>query len=122
MELLARRDKDGDFAGESVRAVCCAKTDLRDGARRAGKSVQCREDRCAVCTHRRSAIYAGVAVLVGGRPDGPGRAWCPAQRACRLSSAGGPTWCLGPSPLDRKSTRLNSSHTVISYAVFCLKK
>src|SRR5436190_15005248 len=28
------------------------------------------------------------------------------------------------SPLreDRKSTRLNSSHTVISYAVFCLKK
>src|SRR3954466_5850115 len=24
--------------------------------------------------------------------------------------------------LDRKSTRLNSSHTIISYAVFCLKK
>src|SRR5256885_9918328 len=30
-----------------------------------------------------------------------------------------PGWC--PSP-DRKSTRLNSSHLVISYAVFCLKK
>src|SRR5438034_6808397 len=36
---------------------------------------------------------------------------------------------LAPTPLeadhlerDRKSTRLNSSHTVISYAVFCLKK
>src|SRR5438034_3102019 len=29
----------------------------------------------------------------------------------------GPTICR-----DRKSTRLNSSHTVISYAVFCLKK
>src|SRR5260221_10868385 len=28
----------------------------------------------------------------------------------------------GPKPGDRKSTRLNSSHTVISYAVFCLKK
>src|SRR5438034_1970603 len=27
-----------------------------------------------------------------------------------------------PDPVDRKSTRLNSSHTVISYAVFCLKK
>src|SRR5438034_8255707 len=27
-----------------------------------------------------------------------------------------------PAELDRKSTRLNSSHTVISYAVFCLKK
>src|SRR5436190_3894617 len=36
--------------------------------------------------------------------------------------------CQPPSPCgdeprrDRKSTRLNSSHTVISYAVFCLKK
>src|SRR5215211_8452226 len=35
--------------------------------------------------------------------------------------------CPKPSPpgwlrRDRKSTRLNSSHTVISYAVFCLKK
>src|SRR2546426_9212655 len=28
-------------------------------------------------------------------------------------------WCWLP---DRKSTRLNSSHLVISYAVFCLKK
>src|SRR2546427_7931311 len=27
-----------------------------------------------------------------------------------------------PSPTDRKSTRLNSSHSQISYAVFCLKK
>src|SRR5690554_7310253 len=29
---------------------------------------------------------------------------------------------LGPSVGDRKSTRLNSSHVRISYAVFCLKK
>src|SRR5215211_1389902 len=29
---------------------------------------------------------------------------------------------LDPPWGDRKSTRLNSSHTVISYAVFCLKK
>src|SRR5260221_3881613 len=28
----------------------------------------------------------------------------------------------GEAGSDRKSTRLNSSHTVISYAVFCLKK
>src|SRR5688500_19138264 len=27
-----------------------------------------------------------------------------------------------PDRLDRKSTRLNSSHLVISYAVFCVKK
>src|SRR5947207_6819406 len=30
--------------------------------------------------------------------------------------------CKRVSSPDRKSTRLNSSHTVISYAVFCLKK
>src|SRR6266481_7712351 len=28
----------------------------------------------------------------------------------------------GPAGIDRKSTRLNSSHSSISYAVFCLKK
>src|SRR3712207_7218984 len=32
------------------------------------------------------------------------------------------TRARGRSPLDRKSTRLNSSHANISYAVFCLKK
>src|SRR5947207_7565654 len=31
-------------------------------------------------------------------------------------------WRRRGASLDRKSTRLNSSHTVISYAVFCLKK
>src|SRR6266540_5605892 len=31
-----------------------------------------------------------------------------------------PTWL--PKDRDRKSTRLNSSHITISYAVFCLKK
>src|SRR5215204_6861320 len=40
----------------------------------------------------------------------------PGARPCRP----GPP-ALGPRR-DRKSTRLNSSHTVISYAVFCLKK
>src|SRR2546426_2227412 len=30
--------------------------------------------------------------------------------------------CLVDREIDRKSTRLNSSHLVISYAVFCLKK
>src|SRR5258708_22211131 len=29
---------------------------------------------------------------------------------------------VGQARLDRKSTRLNSSHQIISYAVFCLKK
>src|SRR6266481_6829295 len=30
--------------------------------------------------------------------------------------------CPSGAPRDRKSTRLNSSHSSISYAVFCLKK
>src|SRR3989454_4115006 len=34
----------------------------------------------------------------------------------------GATWSPPPRRTDRKSTRLNSSHLVISYAVFCLKK
>src|SRR5260221_7784476 len=38
----------------------------------------------------------------------PGGAWSRPRRLRPIS--------------DRKSTRLNSSHTVISYAVFCLKK
>src|SRR5207253_7768817 len=33
----------------------------------------------------------------------------------------GKVWSIA-SVLDRKSTRLNSSHVAISYAVFCLKK
>src|SRR5258708_699955 len=52
-----------------------------------------------------------------------------------LASGNNPAWSLrigqkGPErldrpgypPIDRKSTRLNSSHQIISYAVFCLKK
>src|SRR2546429_2729621 len=44
-------------------------------------------------------------------------------RAMKLarSGLGNPTKPIG-SFLDRKSTRLNSSHGHISYAVFCLKK
>src|SRR5438132_8311981 len=45
------------------------------------------------------------------------RSRCWIQRASCLSSAR-----LVWRGSDRKSTRLNSSHTVISYAVFCLKK
>src|SRR3712207_7285325 len=43
----------------------------------------------------------------------------------RGSHEGVDAWPLGPLhglPGDRKSTRLNSSHANISYAVFCLKK
>src|SRR3712207_8460443 len=40
--------------------------------------------------------------------------------AVALAAALGTT--EAPAPLDRKSTRLNSSHANISYAVFCLIK
>src|SRR5256885_12487919 len=45
--------------------------------------------------------FGSVKKAVGENPSGGKRAW---------------------RELDRKSTRLNSSHLVISYAVFCLKK
>src|SRR5437763_11202737 len=53
---------------------------------------------------------AGVSV---GAPETTG---APANGTC---IAGAPTETPAP---DRKSTRLNSSHRCISYAVFCLKK
>src|SRR5205807_9643230 len=40
----------------------------------------------------------------------------------RTGAGGGPTRAGPAFHQDRKSTRLNSSHLVISYAVFCLKK
>src|SRR3712207_8618904 len=57
----------------------------------------------------------GVDLLVAAVPTGQGERLCAAVGV----AAGGDD----PSRLgDRKSTRLNSSHANISYAVFCLKK
>src|SRR5438132_3797287 len=48
------------------------------------------------------------------------------SRTCRLDAGdrlpGGRSGSFWRREGDRKSTRLNSSHTVTSYAVFCLKK
>src|SRR5438552_6235368 len=44
----------------------------------------------------------------------PGRPWGIGGGRCRMRSR--------RRRRDRKSTRLNSSHQIISYAVFCLKK
>src|SRR3712207_8331211 len=50
----------------------------------------------------------------------------PVRCLCRVCCGGGSSKHCRLSPLrvdqDRKSTRLNSSHANISYAVFCLKK
>src|SRR5690348_18070307 len=50
---------------------------------------------------------------------------CPARLAQEgglIAPEGSRARCLGVAGEDRKSTRLNSSHPSISYAVFCLKK
>src|SRR5256885_2414260 len=44
------------------------------------------------------------------------------QRMRKISPGRRPESSMINSTEDRKSTRLNSSHLVISYAVFCLKK
>src|SRR3712207_548743 len=65
----------------------------------------------------------GTGRLVAGefRPGGTGHEWCDAEvlRSVRRRSLAKLRQEVEP---DRKSTRLNSSHANISYAVFCLKK
>src|SRR5256885_12243089 len=56
---------------------------------------------------------------------GPWRAGArlpPRLRDQRSQEAAGRARGVREAGVDRKSTRLNSSHLVISYAVFCLKK
>src|SRR5436190_10077101 len=58
-------------------------------------------------------------------PISPGVQDAPAEGAVRSVLARDAYAAVGAERVagqDRKSTRLNSSHTVISYAVFCLKK
>src|SRR3712207_7981539 len=72
---------------------------------------------------------AGPAGRGGRRPAGEGAVVLPARRGAGAGREGHPgrqqrgQRLTGADPLgDRKSTRLNSSHANISYAVFCLKK
>src|SRR3712207_7617960 len=64
-------------------------------------------------------ILALAVLELAGHPAGLQQALAPGVGA-RL--AGGEPGERGLNGLDRKSTRLNSSHANISYAVFCLKK
>src|SRR3712207_7702542 len=62
-----------------------------------------------------------------GRASRRVAAWVPAAAAAKEGSPGqagvkGRAGLVDPQVEDRKSTRLNSSHANISYAVFCLKK
>src|SRR2546430_12838586 len=64
----------------------------------------------------RRRFVAHLPDLIGGGPD---------ERDVRRVHLLGELGVLSEEPVagvDRKSTRLNSSHSQISYAVFCLKK
>src|SRR6266853_1738301 len=61
----------------------------------------------------RSTLFP-YTTLFRSKPNG---APSDSDRACRLRSSS-----VSEAGLDRKSTRLNSSHSQSSYAVFCLKK
>src|SRR2546426_6736105 len=58
---------------------------------------------------------------VQNAPAGMEPIGAPSPSSVTNSSPSPPSVTLD-APTDRKSTRLNSSHLVISYAVFCLKK
>src|SRR5690554_6091992 len=62
-------------------------------------------------------------VLIGGKPAAVMGDMCVCAGPPDTIVQGEATVLIGGKPAaDRKSTRLNSSHVRISYAVFCLKK
>src|SRR5690349_23940909 len=63
----------------------------------------------------RSSVQSSVSILlsVPGKPEQANQRQCFGSPGLAVSA---------PRCRDRKSTRLNSSHVEISYAVFCLKK
>src|SRR5690242_20951272 len=74
----------------------------------------------------RSTVGATVCGGVGGTGDGGGGGKVDAvgggATGVGAGSGGGDAAGADDAAGDRKSTRLNSSHMSISYAVFCLKK
>src|SRR5258708_30035154 len=65
------------------------------------------------------SLHDALPILASAPPNlGPAAAAAKAPKKA-LDLGGG---LFGPEITDRKSTRLNSSHQIISYAVFCLKK
>src|SRR3712207_9183532 len=75
-------------------------------------------DALPISSRSRCRVAGAVRLLTGRRSYGPAtRCIPPAARWGGHCVSGGSC-----QPPDRKSTRLNSSHANISYAVFCLKK
>src|SRR2546429_5980983 len=80
-------------------------------------------DALPICSNRLGKLRSGLRLAEGARPMVPVVA---GPRSLRMSPnrlvAATTSKRPGCSTKDRKSTRLNSSHGYISYAVFCLKK
>src|SRR5205814_9803563 len=98
--------------------LSCLTSSLFDGyrAHRYLHSFPTRRSSDLIIIFRRPGAWSSAAILRCSRTR------CYATIAFRRRSPW--AWCsfvLG-GPTDRKSTRLNSSHLGISYAVFCLKK
>src|SRR5205814_5262900 len=70
-----------------------------------------------------NALHTSAPKLPNNGPPIPTQASIHALRGASLSAMNAPINGINTgAPTDRKSTRLNSSHLGISYAVFCLKK
>src|SRR5256884_4136031 len=65
-------------------------------------------------------VFGPLALAIWLARSGPQQG-TPSLSVAKVTVAGKP-FCISVIPEDRKSTRLNSSHGYISYAVFCLKK
>src|ERR1039457_7366953 len=92
------------WAGELAAGVAAG------GAGRAGTSAFMLTPGMADVVGRSPAPRVGASAISVGAA---GRSLCDSDAAWN---------CLRGAEADGKSTRLNSSHLVISYAVFCLKK
>src|ERR1039457_7591016 len=109
---------------------CAARLDP-SGARTVGTTCRSRASRVRLAIGAASFFFFFFFLMIGRPPSstlfpyptlfrslrGRGKLHGPIQIGIR-GLKGGPS----SSPRDWKSTRLNSSHLVISYAVFCLKK
>src|SRR2546430_8984983 len=70
----------------------------------------------------RPAAFAGRHEILKAARDGAKLEAVLTGKPREFAVGGQPQFEFRASPGDRKSTRLNSSHSQISYAVFCLKK
>src|SRR5438105_8664027 len=121
MKLLAAYEVDTVFGMAGTMTL-----ELYRGIARTGiRHVQCRNEQGASFMadgYARATGKPGVCTIIGGpgvtnAATGIAQAYCDSQPVLVLSGAS-----PAPTQGDRKSTRLNSSHEWISYAVFCLKK